>query len=345
MANLRLGGTPDLTKDYLPTPATDRRAAPGAFELDKTIEEESNDSNIEYEDPVNDTMSDNASEETRMRLEIARLQHEVERMRTGRATEVSVDENISADLADYLQRKGRTSGIMKILNEFRDQVRPIQKPVVLAGSANYPMWKEAILLAARQSETDDILDEKQISGPNGDASPDMQRFGKERNMWLYNYIWSAIAPQAKSHFTIPKEFELSVYALWSIEDNFAERPAVRRTRLYKEMTGLNAKSKGSDRGFIERLIAIRTHYIRLGYRVEDFMFFDCLLTGVSDGWASFIKNRMDQIEKDNTQPLEKDFIVLCRDILLRLPTVEEVPPDTDSNTQDDKNTKECSYCQ
>ncbi|OJD10298.1 hypothetical protein ACJ73_09848, partial [Blastomyces percursus] len=144
----------------LPTPATDRRTkAPGAFEPDETVEEESNDSNIEYEDPVNDAMSDNAggpsgrdsaSEETRMRLEIARLQHEVERMTSGRATEASAnDENVSADLADYLQRKGRTSAIMKILNEFRDQVRPIRKPVVLTGSANYPMWKEEILLAAR----------------------------------------------------------------------------------------------------------------------------------------------------------------------------------------------------
>ncbi|OJD12431.1 hypothetical protein ACJ73_09352 [Blastomyces percursus] len=181
MVNLRSGGAPDLTKEYvptrrknletpeaqgsnasLPTPATDRRIASlGAFEPDETIEEESNDSNIEYEDPVNDdTMSDNASgpsgrdnasEETRMRLEIARLQHEVERMRAGRTTEASAnDENVSADLADYLQRKGRTSAIMKILNEFRDQVRPIRKPVILTGSANYPMWKEEILQAARE---------------------------------------------------------------------------------------------------------------------------------------------------------------------------------------------------
>ncbi|EDN04276.1 conserved hypothetical protein [Histoplasma mississippiense (nom. inval.)] len=321
MVNLRSGGTPDLTKEYvttrrrrnpqtpeaqqesnagLPTPATNKVTAPGAFEPDDTIEEESNESNIEYEDPVNDNeMSDNAggpsshdvSEETRMRLEIARLQHEVQQMRTGRGQASTSDENISADLANYLQRKGRTSAIVKILNEFRDQ-----------------------------------------------------RFWKERNMWLYNYMWSSVAPQAKSHFTIPKDCELSAYSLWSIiEDNFAERPAVLRTRLYKEMTSMTAKSKGSDRAFIERLIAIRTDYIRLGYRVEDFMFFDCLLTGVSKGWASFIKNRMDQIEKDNAQPLESDFMALCRDILLRLPTTDESNADTSrnptNNAQDSKSDK------
>ncbi|EDN02337.1 predicted protein [Histoplasma mississippiense (nom. inval.)] len=275
----------------LPTPATNRKViAPGAFEPDETIEEESNESNIEYEDPINDNeISDNAggsgsrddvSEETHMRLEIARLQHEVQQMKASRGEPSASDENISADLANYLQRKGRTSAIVKILNEFRDQVRSIRKPVVLTGSGNYSMWKEEILLAARQSETDDILEEKQ-TGPDDNASTDMQRFWKERNVWLYNYIWSSVAPQAKSHFTVPKDSELSAYSLWSIiEDNFAERPAVLRTRLYKEMTSMTAKSKGSDRAFIERLIAIRTDYIRLGYKVEDFMFFDCLLTGM-----------------------------------------------------------------
>ncbi|EDN07798.1 predicted protein [Histoplasma mississippiense (nom. inval.)] len=153
MVNLRSGGTPDLTKDYvttrrrspqtpeaqqegldagLPTPATNRKViAPGAFEPDETIEEESNKSNIEYEDPIdNNEMSDNAggsssrddvSEETRMRLEIARLQHEVQQMKASRGEPSASDENINADLANYLQRKGRTSAIVKILNEFRDQ--------------------------------------------------------------------------------------------------------------------------------------------------------------------------------------------------------------------------------
>ncbi|KLJ05369.1 hypothetical protein EMPG_11162 [Blastomyces silverae] len=109
-----------------------------------------------------------------MRLEIVRLQHEVERMKAGRGNEtLASDENVSLDLAEYLQQQGRTSANMKILDEFRDQVRPIKKPVILTGSVNYLMWKEEILLAARQSQINDILDEKQ-TGPKENASNDMQ---------------------------------------------------------------------------------------------------------------------------------------------------------------------------
>ncbi|KMW68028.1 hypothetical protein, variant [Blastomyces dermatitidis ATCC 18188] len=337
MVNLRSGGTPDLTQEYiprrrgvqetpenqtpepsgpLPTPVTSRKAAPGAFEPVEEMIDKSNESNNEYKDPVGDTMSDNAggpsgqsdntSEETRMKLDIARLMLEVERLKAGRSESSASNEDISADLANYLQRKGRTPAIVKILKE--------------------------ILLAARQSETDDILNDRQVS-PDEGASMDMQCFWSERNIWLYNYMWSAITPQAKSHFIIPKESQLSAYSLWSvIEDNFAERPAVRRTRLFQELIEMTSKSKGSDRAFIERLIAIRTDYIRLGYNVEDFMFFDRLLTGVSKGWSSFIKNRMDAIEKDeNARTLEDDFMGLCRDILLRLPATGE-PPTSDGKT-------------
>ncbi|EQL34169.1 hypothetical protein BDFG_04069 [Blastomyces dermatitidis ATCC 26199] len=218
MVNLRSGGTPDLTKEYmpprrrnektpeqqtqdhrsLPTPTTNRKVtAPGAFEPDDTIvEERSDESNNEYEDPVEgiiSEMSGNAggpsgrndngsvSEETRMRLEIARLQHEVERMKAGRSESSASNEDISADLVNYLQWKGRTPAIVKILSEFRDQVRPIKKPVILTDSANYPMWKEEILLAARQSETDDILNDRQVS-PDEGASMNMQHFWSERNI-------------------------------------------------------------------------------------------------------------------------------------------------------------------
>ncbi|OAS99554.1 uncharacterized protein BDCG_00728 [Blastomyces dermatitidis ER-3] len=362
MVNLRSGGTPDLTKEYvpsrrknektpeqqtqdhrsLPTPITNRKAAPGAFEPDETIAEEQSDESNVYEDPVEGIISEmsgnaggpsgrndnsSASEETRMRLEIARLQHEVERMKTSRGDPAG--DEMGADLAEYLQRKGKTSVIMKVLEEFRSQVRLIKRPIVLTGSINYPMWREEILLAAEQSETDDILEG---NGLGENATMDMQRFWKERNLWLYNYMWSAIAPQAKAHFTIPKESKLSAYALWTIiEDNFSERPAVRRTRLFEELIGMTSKSKGSDRAFIERLIAIRTDYIRLGYKIEDVVFFDRLLTGVNRGWASFIKNRMDQIDKDNSRPLEEDFMGLCRDILLRLPTAENSSTESTRN--------------
>ncbi|EQL27702.1 hypothetical protein BDFG_09489 [Blastomyces dermatitidis ATCC 26199] len=209
MVNLRSGETPDLTQEYisrrqdvqktpenqtpepsgpLPTPVMSRKAAPEAFEpVEETIDE-SNELNNKYKDSVGDAMSDNAggpsgqsdntSEETRMKLDIARLMLEVEQLKAGRSESSASNEDISADLTNYLQQKGRTSAIVKILSEFRDQVRPIKKPVILTGSVNYPMWKEEILLAARQSETDDILNDRQVS-PDEGASMDMQHFWSE----------------------------------------------------------------------------------------------------------------------------------------------------------------------
>ncbi|ODH45541.1 hypothetical protein GX48_08385 [Paracoccidioides brasiliensis] len=260
MVNLRSGGTPDLTKEYaartrrnrrdrtqenrtpepagsLPTQNTDSRSAPGAFETDKTILEESDESNNAYDDLV-DEMPENTdgqsgqvsgvSEQTLMKREIAKLQREVERMRASREAlpaNASSDE-MSEDLANYLQKKGKTTTTIKILAEFREQVRNIKKPVILTGSANYPMWREEILLAAKQSETDDILEEKQFAPEDG-ASTDMQRFWTERN--------------ARSHFTIPSDRQLSAYTLWTIiEENFSERPAVRRSRLFEELISFDS---------------------------------------------------------------------------------------------------------
>ncbi|OJD24664.1 hypothetical protein ACJ73_03968, partial [Blastomyces percursus] len=339
MVNLRSGSAPDLTKDYvppsrrtqetpdnevknesgsLPTPTTARRRPMEAREL--TSEE----SGSEFEDPMSDRSSSGqrdreGAETVRMRLEIVRLQHDIERLRASRDAGPAGGD-LDADVADYLQQKGRTPSIMKIIKQFKQQVRLIAEPVRLLGSVNYPTWREDVLRAVEHSETDDILGNKELSPAEG-ASLCMQRLWRERNSWLYGYMWSSISVQARAHFTLPKDNQLSAYMLWSVvEETFAERTSVRRARLFEELTGLTAAKKGSDRAFIERLIAIRTEYIRLGFAVQDFMFFDRLLTGVSNKWASFIKNRMDAIEGDpNATPLENDFLRLCRDIMMRLP--------------------------
>ncbi|KGM91495.1 uncharacterized protein PADG_12407 [Paracoccidioides brasiliensis Pb18] len=69
----------------------------------------------------NDQMSE-VSKETSMRLEIAKLQQEVKMMKASReALTINTSDNeMSKDLMNYLQRKGRNIIIMKILNEFRD---------------------------------------------------------------------------------------------------------------------------------------------------------------------------------------------------------------------------------
>ncbi|EEH50307.2 uncharacterized protein PADG_06386 [Paracoccidioides brasiliensis Pb18] len=183
MVNLRSGGTPDLTKEYAARTRRNRRdrtpenrtpEPAGSLPTQNT----DNESNNAYDDLVN-KMPENTdgqsgqvsgvSEQTLMKREIAKLQREVERMRASREAlpaNASSDE-MSEDLANYLQKKGRTTTTIKILAEFREQVRNIKKPVILTGSANYPMWREEILLAAKQSETDDILEEKQFAPEDG----------------------------------------------------------------------------------------------------------------------------------------------------------------------------------
>ncbi|KGQ01446.1 hypothetical protein PAAG_11793 [Paracoccidioides lutzii Pb01] len=107
------------------------RSASEAFKTDKTILKKSDKFNNTYKDMV-DEISENTvdssdqvsevSEEILMRLEIAKLQQEVEMMRASRKTFIINTSNnkINEDLANYLQRNNRTTIIMKILTEFRD---------------------------------------------------------------------------------------------------------------------------------------------------------------------------------------------------------------------------------
>ncbi|QSS51754.1 hypothetical protein I7I53_07163 [Histoplasma capsulatum var. duboisii H88] len=249
MVNLRSGSAPDLTREYvplnrrtqetpdneiknesgsLPTPATVRRRPMEARELT------SEGSGSEFEDPMSERSSSGQRDQedadiVRMKLEIARLQHEVERMRTNRSAS-SVREDLDADVADYLQQRGTTPSIMKIIKQFKQQVELIAEPVRLLGFANYSTWREDVLRAVEHSETGDILDNKELSPAEG-ASVCMQRLWKERNSWLYGYMWSSISMQARAHFTLSKDNRMSAYMLWSVvEETFAERPIVQRTR-------------------------------------------------------------------------------------------------------------------
>ncbi|OAT14572.1 hypothetical protein BDBG_18091 [Blastomyces gilchristii SLH14081] len=84
-----------------------QKAASEAFELNDMIMKEQSDKFNVYEDSVEgiSEMSGNAessmSEKTHMRLEIARLQHEVEQMKISR--DDSAGDEMKADLAEYLQ--------------------------------------------------------------------------------------------------------------------------------------------------------------------------------------------------------------------------------------------------
>ncbi|OJD22647.1 hypothetical protein ACJ73_06002 [Blastomyces percursus] len=91
---------------------------------------------------------------------------------------------------------------------------------------------------------------------------------------------------------------------------------------------------GSDRAYIERVIAIRAEFKQLGFNLPDYIFFDRLLYGVTKGWATLIRNRMDEAAKNvNAPPIEDDFMGLCRDILLRLPASVTSSTARDSRSQ------------
>ncbi|EQL28973.1 hypothetical protein BDFG_08330 [Blastomyces dermatitidis ATCC 26199] len=71
------------------------------FELNEIIIEEQSDEFNVYKDLIEGIISE-MSDNTHMRLEIARLQHEVECMKTSRGETLASDK-MKADLTEYLQ--------------------------------------------------------------------------------------------------------------------------------------------------------------------------------------------------------------------------------------------------
>ncbi|KAG5305345.1 hypothetical protein I7I50_05710 [Histoplasma capsulatum G186AR] len=318
-----------ITPGTFPTPVTTRRPR--------------------YQAPEREEMADQ-DEAAVLRHRIAQLDDELRQMRAAStpATAAAQDGNeLSPDLAAHLRDQGDTPALSRVLQEFRERVKYLQKPGLLKSASDYPIWKEEILLAIKQSHTEDILTTK----PLENASKDMKRYWEERNSWLYNLIWSSVSVEAKSLFTIPQD-SLDSSALWKvIEASFSERVEIRRVRLSKEFNDITAATYGgSSRSFIERLLAIRVEYIRLGYDVPNFILFDKLLNGLTKGWSSFVKDRMDHAAKDdnNVRPFEDNFLGLCNDILLRLPLDDKNVNAATGYMKDknikDKSTKECNYC-
>ncbi|KAG5287998.1 repeat set, removed [Histoplasma ohiense] len=106
-----------------------------------------------------------------LRHHIAQLDDELHQMRAASTPADAHDGNeLSPDLAAHLRDQGDTPALSRVLQEFRERVKFIQKPGFLKSASNYPIWKEEILLAIKQSHTDDILTTK----PLENASKDMK---------------------------------------------------------------------------------------------------------------------------------------------------------------------------
>ncbi|OAT09890.1 hypothetical protein BDBG_17285 [Blastomyces gilchristii SLH14081] len=309
--------------------------------------------------PHNNNNQDNnnmADEAAALRRHIAQMNEELHQMRassnpTATAT-VNDGNDLSPDLAAYLQNQGDTPALSRVLQEFREHIKYLQKPGLLKSTSDYSIWKEEILLVVKQSHTEDILTSK----PLKNASKDMKRFWEECNSWLYNFVWSSVSIEAKSLFTILQD-SLSSAALWNaIAAFFSEQVEICRALLFKEFNDISATATydGSNHLFIEHLLAIRVEYIHLEYaNIPNFIFFDKLLNGLTKKWSTFIRDCMNYAAKDdNVTSLEDDFLDLYRDILLRLPLDDKNARDDTKNAKDTikkdkdnkKNNKKCTHC-
>ncbi|OAT11730.1 hypothetical protein BDBG_17563 [Blastomyces gilchristii SLH14081] len=91
---------------------------------------------------------------------------------TPATTTVNDGNDLSPDLAEYLQNQGDTPALSRVLQEFRERVKYLQKPGLLKSTSDYPIWKEEILLVIKQSHTEDLLNA--TTKPLENASKDMK---------------------------------------------------------------------------------------------------------------------------------------------------------------------------
>ncbi|EGE81042.2 uncharacterized protein BDCG_17063 [Blastomyces dermatitidis ER-3] len=140
--------------------------APGSFPTPITARKPPHNNNNQD----NDNMADEAAV---LRRRIAQMNEELHQIRASSnptATATANDDNdLSSDLAAYLQNHEDIPALSRVLQEFRERVKYLQKPGLLKSTSDYPIWKEEILLV-KQSHTEDILTSK----PLKNASKDMK---------------------------------------------------------------------------------------------------------------------------------------------------------------------------
>ncbi|WEW56930.1 hypothetical protein PRK78_002389 [Emydomyces testavorans] len=124
--------------------------------------------------------------------------------------------------ADPASRVGR------YITSFYQKVQTINGPETLTSSANYPTWKDEILLAAELAGIARILKNKEREPPHKDIR--VKQLWDVWNKWLYGFISTSISAQAKMYFKRPER--LIAYDLWeTVESTFSEPPDLRRESL------------------------------------------------------------------------------------------------------------------
>ncbi|KAG5303451.1 hypothetical protein I7I50_10218 [Histoplasma capsulatum G186AR] len=146
-------------------------SAPGSFPTPITTQRP------QYQAPEHKEMADQ-DEAAVLRHHIAQLDDELHQMRAASTPAAAHDGNeLSPDLAAHLCDQDDTPTLSRVLQKFQKHIKFIQKPGFLKSASDYPIWKEEILLAIKQSHTEDILTTK----PLENASKDMKQYWEEHN--------------------------------------------------------------------------------------------------------------------------------------------------------------------
>ncbi|EER36353.1 conserved hypothetical protein, partial [Histoplasma capsulatum H143] len=102
---------------------------------------------------------------------IAQLDDELCQIRaasTSAAAAVHDGNELSSDLAAHLCDQGDTSTLSRVLQEFCECIKYLQKPSLLKSASDYSIWKEEILLVIKQSHIQDILTTKPLENVSKD---------------------------------------------------------------------------------------------------------------------------------------------------------------------------------
>ncbi|KMU86032.1 hypothetical protein CIHG_03563 [Coccidioides immitis H538.4] len=120
-------------------------------------------------------------------------------------------------------------------------------------------------------------------------NPDITRFWRAKNNWLYDLIDSTITTQARVYFKQPGG--LVAYKLWkSVEIALLEKPQIHQGRLAKEIQNMTRQSASGERNCIERFLAIRMELERMGLKYHDHALHDILKENITPQWREFIQN-------------------------------------------------------
>ncbi|EER28248.1 copia-like retrotransposon family protein [Coccidioides posadasii C735 delta SOWgp] len=227
--------------------------------------------------------------------------------------------------------------IGRAITQFTKIMKTVKKPMTLAGASNYLAWSKAILKVARQVGVEKIILERQETSPRPEHLK-ISQYWNVQNNWLHSLINSTISAQAREHF---KESDsLSAYKLWeAVRTAFQERPEIQRESLLTELVRMTPQSAGSERNYIERFLAIRGEFERLGFKQLDHTLHDILKMNITSRWREFIQNRFDMACQSGTNLPEKDLEGLLKDILHRIPKKDQkkggsTKPNTNATSSD-----------